>query len=93
MESWKALVNEWTAIVSAHRNDTDRLESQIERLIVRWNGTIEDTGGGMMVGFISLSPDASATVNDESIHLWIDCEPFSDDVGDEFVNIDEVLGS
>ena len=91
MKNWTALKNEWTAIIVAHHDDYDRLQSQIDRLVERWDGVMEDTGGGNMVGFVWLDRDTCATVNDESIHVWIGREPFSDDVGDEFFGIDEVI--
>ena len=78
MKNWKALKNEWTAIIVAHRSDDERLVSQVERLVERWDGEMEDTGGGIEVGFVRLGDDASATITDESILLWVGSEPYID---------------
>jgi len=107
MGTWSALKNEWTAIVVRHTDDGERgctCQRQIERLVERWDGQMDDTGGGVMVGFVHFTvavgsedagdarlEDATATITDEMIALWIGDEPFVEMPAEE-VFAAEVVG-
>ena len=67
MTNWDALANEWKAIVRTHRDDEDRLQSQLDRLVERWDGEIEDTGGGFTVGIVRLGDESFAQVSVDAI--------------------------
>lgn len=103
--AWEHLVDRWSFIVGAfERTDVyeyegtegsyDSLaaeaEKAIERFVIEEGGYMENTGGGVMVGIVRLDDFTSATITDESIHLWIDRAPFSADSGDRFATIYDV---
>jgi hypothetical protein len=84
---WKALLTDWTDLVR-HRPDGFR-DDDLDRLVARHGGVVENTGGGVMVGFVRFTvaigseddgdarlEDATATVSDEMVALWIGDEPF-----------------
>ena len=87
MKNWQALKNEWTAIIVAHRDDPERCQSQLDRLVERWDGVIEDTGGGCEVGYVrwrsQWDDQMLATINDEMIVLWAGDEPYQDEPREE----------
>lgn len=91
---WKHLVDRWSFIVGAfERTDVyeyEDAEKAIERFVIEEGGYMENTGGGVMVGIVRLDDFTSATITDESIHLWIDCAPLSADSGDRFATIYDV---
>jgi len=87
---WSSFVQEWEGLVRKFRNDYDALWSEVETLVEKRGGFVENTGGGVMVGTIRLNARDYATVNDESIALWQSREPFSDDTGDEFIWAEDV---
>ena len=65
--NWKALKNEWSAIVSEHRNDDATLQRQVDRLIERWDGELEDVGTPFVVGIVRLGDDSFAQVSVDAI--------------------------
>lgn len=90
---WKTLLADWTDLVRHHPDGFEIQEGQeaIARLANRHGGVVEDTGGGVEVGFVRFTfvtgsdetgntalEDATATVTDESIALWIGDEPYVD---------------
>ena len=70
MKNWDALANEWKAIVRTHRDDEDRLQSQVERLAERWDSSADDTGGGFMVAEVPLDRDHFALVSADACVLY-----------------------
>ncbi len=96
---WKALVVEWKDLVRHYPDGFELQEGQaaIARLVERHGGYVEDTGGGVEVGFVELRTRAgivsvgTATVSDEMIALWIGDEPFVD-MPTEEIFAAEVLG-
>jgi len=103
---WKALLTDWTDLVR-HNPDGFEVQEGIDaiaRLVDRHGGVMEDTGGGCMVGFVRFTvatgsdetgdaalTDATATVTDEIIALWIGDEPFVE-MPTEEVFATEVIG-
>jgi hypothetical protein len=79
-EAWNDLVNDWKKADPA----------DFRTVVWNWDGWIIDTGGGVEVGYVPLKDEGIATVTDESIQLWKNGEPFSDDEGDVVVYSENV---
>ena len=99
---WRAVVTDWKALVRYHRGEFGR--DELHRLVDRHGGTVEDTGGGIEVGFVRFTvavgseeagdarlEDATATITDEMIALWIGDEPYVDLPAEEIFAA-EVIG-
>ena len=71
---WKALVVEWKDLVRHYPDGMDT--GAFHRLVFRHAGTVEDTGGGIEVGFVRFGDGSTATVTDEMLALWGSGEPF-----------------
>ncbi len=90
---WKALVVEWKDLVRHNPDGFELQEGQaaIARLVERHGGYVDDTGGGVEVGFVRFGDDSTATVTDEMIALWGRGDPFVEMPSEEIFAA-EVLG-